>query len=84
VECNPRKNSLLKGDSKIDRIDTRKLATFRRKMIDFNQANRPVDIACSCLGIRLLPTSHLHSEVRKSAPYPRAARNRPSECCCQR
>jgi len=31
------------------------LATFRRKMIDFDQADRPLDIACSCLGIRFLP-----------------------------
>jgi len=32
-------------------------------MIDFDQANRPLDIGCSCLDIRFLRTSQRGAQV---------------------
>jgi hypothetical protein len=45
------------------------LATFRRKMIDFDQANRPLEINYSCLCIGFLPTSHLSCEAGQVSLY---------------
>jgi len=48
-------------------------STFRRKMADFDQANRPPEINHSCLRVRFLLTSHLHCETGGAQLYARAA-----------